>query len=117
MKILLIEDNPDDAFLIQHMSPGNEFVHCADLKSALEYLNTEPVDLNLIVMDLGLPDSQGEMTLDRVLAHADKTPVIILTGHISDEIATKAALANKPILEKDTLSVQLFSHVIRGVLG
>ena len=117
MKILLIEDNPDDAFLIQHMSPGNEFVHCVNLKSTLEYLKLKPVDLNLIVMDLGLPDSQGEMTLDRVLAHADKTPIIILTGYVSDEIATKAARASRPILEKDTLSVQLFSHVVRGVLG
>ena len=98
MKILLIEDNPDDAFLIQKMSPGNEFVHCADLRSALEYLKLKPVNLNLIIMDLGLPDSQGEMTLDRVMAHADKTPIIILTGYISDEIATKAAKVGKPIL-------------------
>jgi len=116
MKILLIEDNPDDAQFIQRMSPGNQFVHCADLKSALEYLNTKPTDLNLIVMDLGLPDSQGEMTLDSVL-ECTQAPIIILTGHVSDEIAMKASKAGKPILEKDTLNSQLFNHVVRQAFG
>ena len=116
MKILLIEDNPDDASYIQKMSPGNTFIHCADLKSALEYLNMKPEDLNLIVMDLGLPDSQGEQTLDSVLA-CTEAPIIILADYISDEITAKAIKAGKPILEKDILNPQLFNYVLKGMFG
>jgi two-component system sensor histidine kinase UhpB len=83
MKLLLIEDNPADASLIRvilRKAPAGAFQiqHAARLAAALECLRQEPFDL--VLLDLGLPDSQGMETLTRVQAAGAKLPIVALTG-------------------------------------
>ena len=66
MKSLLVEDNPADARLIREMlkeAPAGAFQlqQVARLDSALERLRQETFDV--VLLDLGLPDSQGMQTL------------------------------------------------------
>ena len=70
VKLLLVEDNPGDARLIQEMlteSGAARFnLHVVDhLAAALEYIRENSVDL--ILLDLSLPDSQGLESLHKVL--------------------------------------------------
>ncbi|NQV01890.1 MAG: guanylate cyclase, partial [Bacteroidia bacterium] len=62
IKVLLIEDNPGDARLIQEFlkdSPGKNFdIHLSTtLSEGLQILSSEKFDV--VLSDLGLSDSQG----------------------------------------------------------
>jgi diguanylate cyclase (GGDEF)-like protein len=62
--------------------------HVARLKEGLAQLAAHEFDA--ILLDLGLPDSQGQLTFERVHQAAPNTPILVLTGR--DDDATGAAL-------------------------
>jgi PAS domain S-box-containing protein len=81
IKVLLIEDNPGDARLVQEMlveARGAAFdLECADrLSAGLEYIADDGADV--VLLDLGLPDSQGLETFDRTYAQAPEVPILVL---------------------------------------
>jgi diguanylate cyclase (GGDEF)-like protein len=91
--ILLIEDNPDDIRLIQWIMAGirnSQFkLECVDrLKTALKRLAKHGIDV--ILMDLGLPDSQGIDTLRSVYNKAPKVPMVVLTNLGDEKISVQA---------------------------
>ena len=91
--ILLIEDDPADAELIKAMlSAGtNERfdIDCiermADFRSKIN-----EAKFDVILVDLGLPDSQGIETFTRVNDLAPNIPIIVLTGLSDDELGNIA---------------------------
>jgi signal transduction histidine kinase len=90
--ILLVEDNPGDARLIEEMlqmkggllgrdtdvSRGFEIDHVEKLSDAISTVASEDVDI--VLLDLMLPDSRGEETLDEMLARTRDLPIIVMTG-------------------------------------
>ena len=83
IRVLLIEDDTDDVALVRRMlyeAGGQTFaVERADrLSAGLERLNTEEVDV--VLLDLGLPDSRGMDTLSAVRRAAPEMPIVVLTG-------------------------------------
>jgi PAS domain S-box-containing protein len=93
-KILLIEDNPWDARLIREMlnrSKSDPFeLDCVGhLHAGLTYLDEGRPDI--ILLDLGLPDSQGLNTLTKLNDSIMGIPVVVLTG-LDDEATGKAAV-------------------------
>ena len=87
VKVLLVEDNAADArlmteFLLEDEPHRFDVTHASLLGRALENLHAGK--FNAIVLDLGLPDSQGLETLARVRAEAPGAPIIELTG-LDDE--------------------------------
>ncbi|MGA9348778.1 MAG: response regulator [Anaerolineae bacterium] len=93
LKVLLIEDNPGDARLIREIlaeERGASFdVEGADrLSTGLEYLAGG--DIDVVLLDLSLPDSRGLDTFARVHAQAPEVPIILLTGLDDEELAVKA---------------------------
>jgi len=90
---LLIEDNPGDTRLIRErlneITAAPTCLLCADrLSSGLELLSKGGVDV--VLLDLSLPDSKGLETFTTVQAHARELPVIVLTGFDDEELAMKA---------------------------
>ena len=82
-RILLVEDNPGDARLVQEYLSESEAMECtlgvaASLAEGLKALAAKSFDL--VLADLGLPDSQGIDTFHRLSQAAPNTPLIILTG-------------------------------------
>lgn len=91
--LLLIEDNPGDARLIEYMlqeadEPGFVLHRVNRLSEGLEQLTTR--QFAVVLLDLMLPDSHGSDTFTRVQAQAPDIPVIILTG--LDDLALATAL-------------------------
>jgi len=91
--ILLIEDNPGDARLIELMlaeDPDSPFqLNCVDrLSRGLEFLSSEKP--GLVLLDLSLPDSHGLDTFEKVYAHSPTVPIIVLTGNDDHVIALSA---------------------------
>jgi PAS domain S-box-containing protein/putative nucleotidyltransferase with HDIG domain len=97
MTVLLIEDNPGDIRLVEEellsVHSGLRIqLECVDrLERALEFLAAHQVQA--ILVDLSLPDSEGLNTLQRVLDCAPQTPVIVMTGLAHEETGMKALQA------------------------
>jgi two-component system, cell cycle sensor histidine kinase and response regulator CckA len=92
--VLLIEDDPRDARLIGEGlrdAAGAAFqVDCASrLATGLERLRAGGVQV--ILLDLGLPDSQGLATFTSLYARAPNVPIIVLSD-LSDESLAIATL-------------------------
>jgi signal transduction histidine kinase len=100
LQVLLVEDNPGDARLIEtHLNRvadeelGTELslTHVERLTAALERLGTEGFDV--VLLDLGLPESTGIDTLERVIEDFPDLPVVVLTGLRNREVAVEAIRA------------------------
>ena len=93
LRILVVEDNPADADLIREILPetGPVSFHVesvARLAEAPRRLQSERIDL--VLLDLGLPDSQGLPTLRQFCEAAPNLPVIVLTGTDDNELGVAA---------------------------
>jgi len=89
LKVLLVEDNPGDAFLIKfYMSestnPVFEVDHAEDMKTAIDLLSKSNYDI--ILTDMNLPDSFGIDTLKTIVSNFPGNLVIVLTGFSDEEV-------------------------------
>lgn len=87
IKVLLVEDNPGDSRLIREMlveATGAAFdlEYASRLQAGLEHLSGGRIEV--VLLDLGLPDSQGLETLTKTYDQAPEVPIIVLTG-LNDE--------------------------------
>jgi PAS domain S-box-containing protein len=95
IRILLIEDSPGDVRLIQMSLEEADSIEfsietASTLDAGLRRLAEEKADI--VLLDLGLPDSQGLSTLSRLLARFPLVPVIVLTGLSDYDLAEQALL-------------------------
>jgi signal transduction histidine kinase len=90
MRVLLVEDNHDDAVLIQETLSGTaiEIDRAERLSTALEKLANG--GLEAVLLDLSLPDAQGLDTISRLRSQAPGAPIVVLTGLNDEEAAVKA---------------------------
>ncbi len=92
LRILLVEDDPDDAELVQSLlneiRGGVELVHAGMLALGIRQLESQEFDL--VLLDMSLPDSWGTETLRRVRKRFPKLPVVLMTGAAMGEIAEEA---------------------------
>lgn len=92
-RLLLVEDNPGDARLLREMlneqgSQTTEVTHVECMSEVEEHLAEHAVDL--IVLDLGLPDAQGLGAVRRAQAAAPHIPLVVLTGLDDESLAAQA---------------------------
>lgn len=121
LSLLLIEDDADDARLLDRMLgrnfPGDyDVAHASDIESALEYVSgTEVDDLDAIVLDLGLPDSVGLDGLDRVAAATTRRiPIIILSGVEDENLAEKAIQGDaQDYINKQQVTASAIDRAVR----
>lgn len=117
MRILLVEDNPGDTRLIQEMireveAEQFEVTHVESLGEALHHVTKETFEI--ILLDLGLPDSQGIETFNRMYAKARMVPIVILTG-LADEAFAITAMRQgaQDYLSKNDVEANLLVRALR----
>jgi PAS domain S-box-containing protein len=93
IKILLIEDNPGDAYLIgeqleEFANFSYKLVNVETLNEAINLLKEQTFDV--LLLDLGLPDSDGINTFLRIYKKNPLIPIIILTGLNDENIGSYA---------------------------
>jgi len=121
-KVLVIEDDSEDVLILRallaeaerHIPVG---LHVAltranRLASGLQYLASEIFDL--ILLDLGLPESQGLATLKRVRAQVPQVAIIVLTG-LDDEVLALEAVRQGA--QDYLVKGQTDAHLLRRALG
>lgn len=89
IRVLLVEDSPSDLVLVRELfadSPDTSFKleHTTRLADALRLLKEEAFDI--VLLDLGLPDSQGVETFVKLHEQRPDVPIVVLTS--SDDETT-----------------------------
>lgn len=94
LTVLVVEDNPNDAMLIRRHLEGTDSAflpsevalhHEETLDAGLDRLASAPIDL--LLLDLGLPDSEGAETFERIRDRTADVPVVVLTNLRDEETA------------------------------
>jgi len=120
MKILLVEDNPGDARLMQEMLKEADATHlelsfAESLAETLKAVQENRFDI--ILLDLALPDSLGIDTLKKVHAQAPGVPVVVLSGFDDEAFAAKAVNAGaRGYLNKNSVDIDLLEHTIKDAV-
>jgi diguanylate cyclase (GGDEF)-like protein len=92
-RLLLIEDIPGDSRVLREMfneqgSHNTELAHVKCMSDAETHLAEHAVDI--ILLDLGLPDAQGSEAIRRAHAAAPGVPLVVLTGLDDESLAVQA---------------------------
>lgn len=92
-KILLFEDKPEDTQMIQEMvtkvmDTPFEFDCVKNLSTGLNRLSEGGIDV--VLLNLSLPDSQGLDTFIRINTQVSDVPIIVITGQEEESLAVKA---------------------------
>jgi DNA-binding response OmpR family regulator len=87
IKVLLVEDNPGDARLVEETlsevdSPEFQLTHVERLSQARQRLSEERFDV--VLLDLVLPDKPRMGSLIEIHDQASRVPIVVLTG-LDDE--------------------------------
>ncbi|TPW16349.1 MAG: Signal transduction histidine kinase, partial [bacterium] len=95
IRILLLEDDPADARLVGQMlrrvkTTPFEVAVVNRLAEAVAKLKAGAEVFDVVLADLGLPDSTGIGTLDALTEAAPHLPVVVLTGNDDDAVALEA---------------------------
>ena len=113
--LLLIEDNPGDVRIVRELLRDLGelgFCHVSRLSSAIDHLRKNRIDI--VLLDMGLPDSQGLDTIRRIVAEIPLIPVIVLTGMKDDGLALESIKAGaQDYLVKGFIDAELLRRSIQ----
>lgn len=115
IRMLLVEDNPGDAKLVQTLvreirPPAPAVTVAQTLADAMTVVEL----FDVVLLDLGLPDSQGLDTFTALHARFPQVPVIILTGSSDDDLGMAAVQGGaQDYLEKAHLAAWSLSRSVR----
>lgn len=117
--ILLVEDNAGDVQLVKFFLKDAAFKYelfCAEtLHEAFEKISNFTIDI--VLLDLSLPDSQGFRTLGRFLEKVPHLPFIVMTGINNEIIGNQAIKAGaQDFLVKGQFEGKLLGRAIRYAL-
>lgn len=116
ISLLLVEDNPADAYLLMEMLEEAEaeqwkIVAAKSLRSTLELLSNS--SFAVVLLDLSLPDSKGLNTITRIQTVAPNLPIVVLTGTDDRELALQAIVKGaQDYLVKGKISPDVLVKVI-----
>ncbi len=117
MNVLLVEDNPADTRFMQEIFLEAGFrgypLVCVDrLQKGIERVRQGGIDV--VLLDLSLPDSQGLATFTALHNREPDLPVIVLTGQDDHELSVQAVSAGaQDYLVKGTFNSDSLLRMIR----
>lgn len=117
-KIAIIEDNPGDFILIKdYLEEQIEkplIKHLVNFKEANEILVSKKNYFDVILLDVTLPDNDGQKLIADILAIAGESPVIILTGYGDIEFSIKSLSLGVAdyLLKYDINATSLYKSII-----
>jgi diguanylate cyclase (GGDEF)-like protein len=118
-RVLLVEDNPGDARLVREVlhdgAPGEFIVEVAvSLQQALESLAPAVDGVDVVLLDLSLPDSQGLETYRALHARGPTIPILVLSGLDDEGVALKAVNEGaQDFLRKGRVDSELLPRALR----
>jgi serine phosphatase RsbU (regulator of sigma subunit) len=90
LRVLLVEDDEGDAFLVRELLHEAGAPFDLAVASSLREARTMLTDIQCVLLDLGLPDAEGIDGLRKLLAVAGSAAVCVLTGRSDEHLGTAA---------------------------
>ncbi len=114
LRVLLVEDLDDDAAMIgEALRFGHQVTRVDDLPPAVEAL-TNPKVFDVVLLDLGLPSSNGLPTLQRIREVAPGLPVVICTRASAEDSGPAAVrVGAAEFVEKGDFDPELLRRTLR----
>lgn len=124
LHILVLEDNKHDFVLIQSYLRGTYnqryvLYNRETLAAGIEFLQKEESPIDLLLVDLGLPDSQGYDTFEQLHQQFPQYPIVVLTGldeedPAAEKIGLQAIIRGaQDFIGKNQLSPQILRRTVR----
>jgi len=116
IKILLVEDNPGDARLIQEMLiEGTKKRVTVELVNTLaDAITNKHNEYDIFLLDLSLPDSHGLRTLTKLQSEVADKPIVVLTGIDDEMVGIEAVqMGAQDYIPKGDLDSRLLARSIR----
>ena len=120
IKVLLVEDNPVDEFMIRAalercVSAMFAVTSAVRLDDAIQQAGSTPMDV--LLLDLGLPDVQGLEALVRARAALPHLPILVLSGNDDEQLATRSVQQGaQHYLLKSTTMAEVLPCAIRDAI-
>jgi two-component system cell cycle response regulator len=120
IRVLLVEDNEDDIFIVKKMLDGKKTITgerfkvtgVDNFRAATSILHEHVHDI--VLVDLHLPDSFGLQTVTGFQQWIDSLPLICLTGSDDDELALTAIKTGfQDFLNKDSIGTDILTNAIQ----
>ncbi len=115
-RVLLVEDNPEDAWLIRQWlsrAPNADFEMevCTTLAGGIDRMVRGKIDV--VLLDLTLPDSVGVETCRDILAEKPRAPVVVLTGLDDEQVGLESVrLGAQDYLVKGQVDEKLLGRAL-----
>ena len=115
IQLLLVEDDPGDALLVESLlagvAPNVDVMRVERLQEAAEML---PGGIDCVLLDLGLPDAMGLEAVERLRASAPDAAIVVLTGHDDEQRGVDAlSRGAEDYLVKGSVDGPLLARAIR----
>ena len=117
-EILVIDDNPDIRFLICNIlkEQNFNFRSAANYDQAVIEINKKLPDLALVDIKLDKEDKDGIDLLKLIMSKNKSTPVIVISGHATVQVAVEAIrLGAYEFIEKPFSTEKILNYVNRGL--
>ena len=117
-EILVIDDNPDIRFLICNILKEKHFTvrSAANFDQAEKEIKKKLPDLAIIDIKLDKSDKDGIDLLKLIMSIEKKTPIIMISGHASVQIAVEAIrLGAYEFIEKPFSTQKIINYVNRAL--
>jgi len=117
-KILVIEDNPGDFTLIEdfldEQMQAPEIIQAKNFREGRYLLVEEKLVVNVILLDLSLPDKSGENLIMEIMAISSGIPIIVLTGYpdISFSVKSLSLGVSDYLLKDDLTASTLYKSIL-----
>jgi signal transduction histidine kinase len=119
--ILIIEDSEGDFYLVQALLAEKilfpKITHVRSLKEAKEVLTGGNCTYDTVLLDLSLPDSDGEQLIVEIVALCPESPVIVLTGYADIEFGIRSLSLGifDYLLKEDITASSLFKSILFNI--
>ena len=121
LTLLLVDDDATDVSLLRDQlglvrrSPSFRVESVGRLQDALQRVKRDDVDV--VLLDLGLPDATGLQAVDQMCTHAPHLPVVVLTGLQDEETGLQAVQRGaQDYLVKGRVDGQVIDRSLRFAL-
>jgi len=112
--VLLVEDDDGDALLVEELLRDVDAPVVVQRARSLEQATTLVSDAACVLLDLGLPDSQGLRGLRQLLSIEPEAAIVVLTGDASEHLGEQAVRAGaQDYLVKGEVGGPMLHRVIR----